>query len=188
MARNIFLIAGPSGSGKTTLTQELVQRLPELTKAVTVTTRDPRPGEIPGVDYRFVTAERFAEIQQSGELIESDHAYNESYGMPKDVLDIVGDVAIVITINGALALRRQMANTISIFVMPDCLDTATSRVLARNSRNAELRIARYQAEILASRHFDHVILNLDFSRSLRQIEEIILGRRGMIETRIVQAT
>ena len=178
MARNFFLIAGPSGSGKTTLTQELVRRLPELTKAVTVTTRDPRPGEIPGVDYRFVTVERFSEMQQGGELIESDYAYNESYGLPRDVLDIVGDVAIIITINGALTLRRLMANTISIFVMPDCLGTATSRVLTRNSPNAESRIARYEAEVLASRHFDHVVLNLDFTRSLRQIEGIILARRA----------
>ena len=83
MAGTIFLIAGPSGSGKTTLTQELVHCVPGLTKAVTVTTRQPRPGEISGVDYHFVSTKRFREMRQGGELIESDCAYNEHYGVPR---------------------------------------------------------------------------------------------------------
>lgn len=120
MAGTIFLIVGPSGSGKTTLTQELVRRVPGLTKAVTVTTRQPRPGEISGVDYHFVSTKRFREMQQGGELIESDYAYNEHYGVPRAVLDLAGDIAIVITVDGALTLRCQRTNARSIFILPTC--------------------------------------------------------------------
>ena len=177
MAGTIFLIAGPSGSGKTTLTQELVRRVPGLTKAVTVTTRQMRSGEISGVDYHFVSTERFREMQQGGELIESDCAYNEHYGVPRTVLDLAGDIAIVITVDGALALRRQRTNARSIFILPTCPEAAAARVAARQCPNEDFRIARYEAEVLAARHFDNVILNLDFKQSLYQMEKIVLARR-----------
>jgi len=172
-----FLIAGPSGSGKTTLTQELVRRVPGLTKAVTVTTRQPRPGEISGVDYHFVSTEHFREMQQSGELIESDFAYNEHYGVPRTTLDMAGDIAIIITVDGALTLRRQVANTLGLFILPTCPEAASVRVAARKCPNEEFRIAGYEAEVLAARHFDYVILNLDFKQSLCQMEKIVLARR-----------
>lgn len=177
MARNIFLIAGPSGSGKTTLTQELVCRISRLAKAITVTTRQPRPGEISGIDYYFVSTERFREMQANGELVESDFIYNEYYGVPRSALDMPCDTAIVITVDGALTLRRQEPNTPSIFIMPASLEAASARVVARKCPNEEFRVRRYEAEVLAARHFDHVVLNLDFTRSLRQIEGIILARR-----------
>ena len=176
-AGTIFLIAGPSGSGKTTLTQELVRRVPGLTKAVTVTTRQPRPGEISGVDYHFVSTEHFREMQQSGELIESDFAYNEHYGVPRTTLDMAGDIAIIITVDGALTLRRQVANTLGLFILPTCPEAASVRVAARKCPNEEFRIAGYEAEVLAARHFDYVILNLDFKQSLCQMEKIVLARR-----------
>ena len=177
MAGTIFLIAGPSGSGKTTLTQELVRRVPGLTKAVTVTTRQPRPGEISGVDYHFVSTKRFREMRQGGELIESDCAYNEHYGVPRAVLDFAGDIAIVITVDGALTLRCQRTNARSIFILPPCPEAAAARVAARQCPNEDFRIARYEAEVLAARHFDHVILNLDFMQSVFQVEKIIFAQR-----------
>ncbi len=177
MAGTIFLIVGPSGSGKTTLTQELVRRVPGLTKAVTVTTRQPRLGEISGVDYHFVSTEYFREMKQGGELIESDYAYNEHYGVPRAVLDLAGDIAIVITVDGALTLRCQRTNARSIFILPTCPEAAAARVAARQCPNEDFRIARYEAEVLAARHFDHVILNLDFMQSVFQVEKIIFAQR-----------
>ena len=148
-----------------------------LTKAVTVTTRQMRSGEISGVDYHFVSTERFREMQQGGELIESDCAYNEHYGVPRMVLDLAGDIAIVITVDGALALRRQKTNARSIFILPTCPEAAAARVAARQCPNEDFRIARYESEVLAARHFDHVILNLDFMQSVHQVETIILAQR-----------
>lgn len=136
-----------------------------------------RSGEISGVDYDFVSTERFKEMEQSGELIESDYAYHEHYGVPRTVLDIAGDIAIVITVRGALALRQQIANTMSIFILPPCAEAAAARVAARKCPNEEFRTAAYEAEVLTARHFDHVILNLDFQQSVYQIEKVILLRR-----------
>lgn len=188
MARNIFLIAGPSGSGKTTLTQALVQRIPHLTKAITVTTRLQRPGEVDGVDYHFVSAERFFDMEQGGELIETDHAYNEDYGIPRAAFDVACDVAIVITVDGALEIKRRMANAVSLFILPACSETASARVAARNSPNADSRIAQYREEVLAARHFDRVFLNLDFSQCLDQMERatLSLGVRNPLQGRVSQ--
>ena len=86
MSGTVLLIAGPSGSGKTTLTRALVNRVPFLTRAITVTTRLPRPGEVSGEDYHFVSPERFVEMNQSGALIECAETYTESYGIPRTVL------------------------------------------------------------------------------------------------------
>ena len=177
MAGTIFLIAGPSGSGKTTLTQALVRRITGLTKAITVTTRQMRPGEVTGIDYHFVSTEEFREMQQGGELIESDFIYNEYYGVPRAVLDLAGDIAIVITVDGALTLRRQRTNAKSIFILPASLESASARVAARRCPNEDFRIARYESEALAARHFDHVILNLDFMQSVHQVETIIFAQR-----------
>jgi len=177
MAGTIFLIAGPSGSGKTTLTQELVCRISGLAKAITVTTRQPRSGEISGVDYHFVSTERFREMQLSGELMESDYIYKEHYGVPKTALEASGDIVIVITVDGALTLRRQEPSTRSIFIMPTCPEAASARVAARKCPNEDSRIARYETEVAATHHFDHVILNLDFMQSVFQVEKIIFAQR-----------
>lgn len=84
MSGTVLLIAGPSGSGKTTLTRALVRRVPFLTRAITVTTRLPRPGEVSGEDYHFVSPEQFVEMNRSGALIECAETYTESYGILVD--------------------------------------------------------------------------------------------------------
>lgn len=167
----------PPGLARLLSRKNWFRRVSGLTKAVTVTTRQMRSGEISGVDYHFVSTERFREMQQGGELIESDCAYNEHYGVPRMVLDLAGDIAIVITVDGALALRRQKTNARSIFILPTCPEAAAARVAARQCPNEDFRIARYEAEVLAARHFDNVILNLDFKQSLYQMEKIVLARR-----------
>ncbi|WP_051979498.1 hypothetical protein [Edaphobacter aggregans] len=74
MSRTVFLIIGPSGSGKTSLTQSLVERVPQLTKGITATTRVPRPGEVSGKDYHFVTHLQFLQMQREGAFLETDFA------------------------------------------------------------------------------------------------------------------
>jgi guanylate kinase len=167
------LIAGPSGSGKTTLTQTLAQRVPQLTKGVTVTTRTPRIGEVSGKDYHFVTPEHFARMEHEGKLLETDHAYNESYGVPSSALEVVGDVALIVTVAGALSLKRLLPYTMTLFIVPDSAGTAAGRVADRNSPNERARIASYEAEVSAARHFDSVFLNLDFGQTLKQLESVV---------------
>ena len=100
------------------MTQSLVERVPQLTKGITATTRVPRPGEVSGKDYHFVTPLQFSEMQQAGAFLETDYAYNESYGVPRSALEVEGDVALIVTVPGALSLRRILPYAMTLFVMP----------------------------------------------------------------------
>jgi guanylate kinase len=177
LSRTVFLIIGPSGSGKTSLTQSLVERVPQLTKGITTTTRLPRPGEVSGKDYHFVTPLQFSEMQRSGAFVETDYAYNESYGVPRSALDVEGDVALIVTVPGALSLQRILPDTMTLFVMAASAGTAAGRVVNRNSPNQRERIASYETEASAARFFDSVFLNLDFEQTVREMETVVLSRR-----------
>ena len=177
MSGLVLLIAGPSGSGKTTLIRGLVNRVPFLTRAITVTTRLPRPGEVSGEDYHFVSPERFAEMNRAGALIECAETYTESYGIPRTVLAGTCDRALILTGGGALALRQRLPNSISIFIQPASAAAAAARILERNCPNSEYRIGGYEQEVAASSQFDRVFLNEDFDETLDQIEDFYLSAR-----------
>ena len=177
MSGIVLLIAGPSGSGKTTLTRGLVNRVPFLTRAITVTTRLPRPGEVSGEDYHFVSPERFAEMNRAGALIECAETYTESYGIPRTVLAGTCDRALILTGGGALALRQRLPNSISIFIQPASAAAAAARILERRCPNSEYRIGGYDQEVAASSQFDRVFLNEDFDETLDQIEDFYLSAR-----------
>ena len=177
MSGLVLLIAGPSGSGKTTLTRGLVNRVPFLTRAITVTTRLPRPGEVSGEDYHFVSPERFAEMNRAGALIECAETYTESYGIPRTVLAGTCDRALILTGGGALALRQRLPNSISIFIQPASAAAAAARILERRCPNSEYRIGGYDQEVAASSQFDRVFLNEDFDETLDQIEDFYLIAR-----------
>jgi len=177
MSGTVLLIAGPSGSGKTTLTRALVRRVPFLTRAITVTTRLPRPGEVSGEDYHFVSPEQFVEMNRSGALIECAETYTESYGIPRTVLVGLCDRALILTGGSALALRQRLSNSISIFIQPVSAAAAAARIVERNCPNSQSRIAGYEQEVAASSQFDRVFLNKDFAETLEQIEDFYLSVR-----------
>ena len=177
MSGTVLLIAGPSGSGKTTLTRALVRRVPFLTRAITVTTRLPRPGEVSGEDYHFVSLEQFVEMNRSGALIECAETYTESYGIPRTVLVGLCDRALILTGGSALAIRQRLSNSISIFIQPASAAAAAARIVERNCPNSQSRIAGYEQEVAASSQFDRVFLNKDFAETLEQIEDFYLSVR-----------
>jgi len=180
MSGTVLLVAGPSGSGKTTLTRALVNRVPFLTRAITVTTRLPRPGEVSGEDYHFVSPKQFAGMNRAGALIECAETYTESYGIPRTVLAGLCDRALILTGGGALALRQRLSNSISIFIQPASAAVAAARIVERNCPNSQSRIAGYQEELAASSQFDRVFLNEDFETTLDQIEDFYLSARRLM--------
>jgi guanylate kinase len=177
MSRTVFLIAGPSGSGKTSLTQALTQRMKRLTKGITVTTRAPRPGEVNGKDYFFVTPDEFVVMEKKGAFLETDKAYQECYGVPHSVLEPLGDISIIITIAGAMSLKRLLPYCMTLFIVPKSAEIAANRVAARNSPNESLRLESYESEVAAASRFDAVLHNLDFDKTLSDLEDVIHTRR-----------
>src|ERR1039458_9414283 len=169
MSGIVLLIAGPSGSGKTTVTRGLVNRVPFLTRAITVTTRLPRTGEVSGEDYHFVSPERFAALKRSDALVECAETYTESYGIPRSVLAGICDRALILTGGGALALRQRLPNSLSIFIQPASAKAAAERILDRDCPNSEYRIAGYEQEVAESSQFDRVFLNLHFNTSSEEV-------------------
>jgi guanylate kinase len=116
-------------------------------------------------------------MQQAGAFLETDYAYNESYGVPRSTLEVEGDVALIVTVPGALSLRRILPYAMTLFVMPASAGTAAIRVSDRNSPNQAERIASYEAEVSAARYFDSVFLNLDFEETVQEMVSVVLSRR-----------
>lgn len=184
MTPHIFLIAGPSGSGKTSLAQALVQSFPALSKVVTVTTRTPRPGEINGVDYHFVSVDRFAEMRVHELFVEVDYAYGEWYGtlyssfMKKPTQTPTGFVEVV-TVEGAKSLSVLLAgkfDVTTIFVLPPDSHTAAHRVLERNAANGNQRIAAYGPEVdlaYSDQFFDVILTNQVFEDALGDLSVLV---------------
>jgi guanylate kinase len=177
MAQNVYLISGPSGSGKTSLTQALLKRTEKISRAVTVTTRQQREGEINGVHYQFVNRTQFVELERAGELLETDYSYNEWYATPRTVLDSEDDVVLIVTVPGALALKQAIPYAKMLFILPPCARTAAQRVAERSCANEKERIDNYDTEVAAARHFDHVFLNLDFEETVQRMCDYVLHCR-----------
>jgi guanylate kinase len=184
LSNTLYLISGPSGSGKTTLTQALLQRVSDIRKVVTVTTRLPRVGEINGLDYNFVSPQRFREMAEAGEFLETDYAFAEHYGIPKSAMEFHGepmsDLAVIITVEGARVLRQISYSTHSIFIMPSDAGAAALRVAERVAPNQQARIAAYESEVVAAREYNAVILNLDFDQALDQLVKTVVEHRQSI--------
>jgi guanylate kinase len=186
----ILLIVGPSGSGKTSLTRALLFRVPFLSRCVTVTTRDPRPEETQGEDYYFVSAAQFESLKSNGDLMHCAHTYGESYGIPRSAFSGLCDKALIVTGSAAVALRRQLPNSISIFIQPKSAGQAAARILERNCPNSESRIADYEEDRMAAVHCDKVFVNANFEVTLQAIEHFYLRerRRGLTPRTLCPST
>jgi guanylate kinase len=116
-------------------------------------------------------------MNRAGDLIECAETYTESYGIPRAVLAVMCDQALILTGGGALALRQRLPNSISIFIQPVSAAAAAARIVERNCPNSQSRIAGYEQEVAASSQFDRVFLNKDFAETLEQIEDFYLSVR-----------
>jgi guanylate kinase len=97
--------------------------------------------------------------------------------LPHSVMEVEGDIALIVTVAGALTLKRLLPNTMTLFILPASAEIAAARIADGNSPNEIARIASYEAEVTASRHFDSVILNLDFDQALQRLEGVVISRR-----------
>ena len=188
----LLLLSAPSGAGKTTLCQNLLAQDPQLTRAVTCTTRPPRPGEVPDRDYHFLEPAVFQERLGRGEFLESAQVYGYAYGTWRvEVLDRLRqgqDVLLNIDVQGAAQVRagaRDHADLhtalCSVFVVPPSLADLEARLVGRGQDAAEVmqrRLAAAQGEIRRWAEFDYVVVNDDLPCAVRQLQAILEAERA----------
>ncbi len=161
----LFIISGPAGSGKGTI----VSRLRELAPfefSVSATTRAPRPGEIDGVHYHFLTKEDFEAKIMSGEMLEHAKYVENYYGTPKkpvdDTLNEGKNIILDIEVQGALQVKEKMPEAIMIFVIPPNYETLVSRIRGRGTESEEViqkRMTQARWELESFPRYDYVVVN-----------------------------
>lgn len=178
----LIVLTGPSGVGKGTLMRALLQRHPELQYSVSVTTRSPRPGEIHGKHYYFISRNEFEQLVAAGKLLEWAEYAGNYYGTPREsvINQICSGKSIVLEIElkGARQIRASYPSALSIFILPPSLEELEKRIRSRAQDSEEAitrRMHRAKEEISAANEFDIQIVNDDFETALNSIEAAIFG-------------
>jgi len=183
----LIVISAPSGGGKTTLCNELLAARPDMTRAITCTTRAPRPGEKDGVDYYFLDAGSFLRRVQAGNFLEHATVFGDSYGVLKS--EVVGklrqgrDVLLNIDVQGAASVREAAQSDAelkrslaSIFLTPSSLQVLESRLRKRGT-DAETviqkRLAVARQEIAQWKNFDYLIISESIPADLKRAQAIV---------------
>ena len=175
----MIVISGASGVGKGTVLSKMMEKRSDLTFSVSATTRPPRPNELDGVHYYFVTRERFEEMIQNGEFLEYDNHAKNYYGTPRrQAMEKMenGHVLLDIEPNGAKRVRESMPEAVLIFIMPPSVEELERRLRGRGDTpedQIKIRLERAVWEMEQRGWYDHVVVNDDADRCAEEILKII---------------
>jgi guanylate kinase len=177
------VITAPSGAGKTSLVRALMQEEPGLRFSISGTTRRPRPNEINGRDYFFMSRDEFERMVAAGEYLEHATVFGNLYGTPRrqvdDALAAGQDLILEIDWQGAQQVRAAMPEAVSIFILPPSRASLEHRLRARGTDTEDViqrRLADAAADMTHWREFDYVVVNDDFERALRELQAIARGQ------------
>lgn len=176
----IFAVSGVSGSGKTTIMKQVMSN-----ELISVTTRQPRVGELEGDPYYFITHEEFKELYDSGELVESnDYAgHGNNYGVTRSEYELktnLGDCYFICDIEGMRQIKALHPNCISIYLLSDKEDVEERmRLRGDMEENIIKRLSTYEEEVKDLIHYDHVVENEEgkMEDTVRKLKEIIFGEQ-----------
>lgn len=181
----MLVLSSPSGAGKSTIAKALLSTEPELSLSVSATTRPPRPGEVEGQDYFFVSPERFDEMVAGGEFLEHATVFDKSYGTPRapveEALDAGRDVLFDVDWQGAQQIKEQARDDlVSIFILPPSIDELERRLFTRAQDSAEVVRARMDKATSEMSHwgeYEYVIVNVDLDESIASAKSILRAER-----------
>ena len=182
MNGKLFVISGASGVGKSTVLRAVMAQRSDLRFSVSATTREPRENEVDGVDYYFVSHERFEEMIRQNEFVEYDLHLKNSYGTPRAQLEeklALGHVILDIEPNGAFNVRRQRPDATLIFIAPPSMEELERRLRSRGDTSEEqiaVRLERARWEMEQSVKYDHVVINTQVETCADEILKIIADK------------
>jgi guanylate kinase len=174
------ILSAPSGGGKTTIARALLARRPELGYSVSCTTRAPRPGEVQGRDYYFMTRSEFLAERERGAFAESAEVHGNLYGTLRSEVERVmaggQHVVMDIDVQGAVQFVRAFPQSVTIFILPPSAAVLLERLKGRNTESAAQLAARLQSALQELQHvgeYEYVIVNDDLERAVASVESIL---------------
>ncbi|MBR1454601.1 MAG: guanylate kinase [Lachnospiraceae bacterium] len=182
MKGKLLVLSGLSAAGKGTIVKEILKRFDNYALSISATTREKRNNELDGVDYFFVSKEKFEEMIKNGELIEYANYVGNFYGTPRkyveEKLDSGINIILEIEMQGALQIKKIYSEAILVFIIPKDAKTQRERLISRgreSNEQIEKRIKQAVVDATYAVHYDYVIINDDLSKAVKDIEEIVDG-------------
>ncbi len=181
----LLVVSGPSGAGKGTLCSKLLANRSHVQFSVSVTTRKPRNGEVDGVHYNFVSDERFDEMIEAGEFLEYACIFGlNRYGTPikgvEELLKKGVDVLLDIDVQGAMNVKKIMAEAVLVFVLPPSYEVLAHRLRNRGTEDEEMVVRRLNTareEIKLADRYDYLVVNDDLKTATEQLIAILTAER-----------
>lgn len=186
----LFVISGPSGAGKGTIVNAVMNQRgsSEAALSISMTTRDPRPGETDGVNYFFVTKEEFRRQIEAGGFLEYAEVYDHYYGTPKskvmEKLDAGKDVILEIDIQGALNVKKAFPEGVLIFILPPSMEVLRNRLTGRGTDAPEVierRLSKTREELTFIDRYDYGVVNDDLEEAVETVQAIMRAEHARVD-------
>jgi len=181
---NLFIVTAPSGAGKSSLVNALLEADSNIKLSVSYTTRAPRPGEVDGVHYHFVSVDAFQEMLARSEFLESAEVYGNYYGTSQPWIEAQmqagHDILLEIDWQGAGQVRKLFPDCLGIFILPPSQAALRERLTKRNQDSEEVinrRVAAAREDISHALEFDYLVVNDVFDVALADLQAIVRARR-----------
>jgi guanylate kinase len=189
----LLVVSGPSGAGKGSISKRIVEEVDDLVYSISMTTRAPRPDEVDGKNYYFVSHEEFQQTIQQNGFLEYAKVYGEYYGTPRaqvmQHLEEGKDVVLEIDIQGAMNIRKSYPKGVLIFILPPSMTELRKRITGRGSEtksDIELRLGEALKEIAYIDKYDYCVVNGDLDEAVSRVKAIIIAEHSRVEEDIYE--